>query len=68
MSNKISQARFSKISLIRDAERTIGFKRFKVNFFSSDEEIDNVLQFIETATSQLNESFLPQIEKLLTNG
>ena len=42
-----------KLKLIREAENVVGFKKFKVSKKSTKEELDNVLGFIFTASTEL---------------
>jgi len=54
-----------KIKLIRRLEEVVGYTRFKVSNKSSDEDIDNVLNFVLSSIDELTDNFKPQIEKLL---
>lgn len=56
-----------KLALIREAEASIGFARFKVNSKSSEEELDEVLGFIRSISVDLQEHILPKIEKFYSD-
>lgn len=53
-----------KLKLIREAENSVGFARFKVNTKSSEEDLDEVLTFIRTAKTELDEYICPKMDEL----
>lgn len=54
-----------ELKLIREIEKTIAFKKFHVSKRSSKDELIEVLQFIATASNELQETFMPQINEFL---
>lgn len=54
-----------KLKLIREIENTIGFKKFRVSQKSAEGELYDVLEFIRFASIELEETFVPKIEKIL---
>lgn len=64
---KVFNSKKQKIKLIREIEKSIGLKRFKVNIESSEEDIDNVFGYICNAAVTLKD-FESKIELLLNEN
>jgi hypothetical protein len=60
------QLKKDAITLIRNAEKTIGFVKFKVGVKSKMTEIVDVLQFITNCEDELATNINPKINELLT--
>lgn len=54
-----------KLKLIRKCESVVGFSKFKVSKKSSDEELNEVLEFIHVAIDDASENLIPQIRKII---
>ena len=52
------------VETIRDIQKSYGFKSFRINKKSSPEEIKNVLGFLLTMITELNEHSKPKLDIL----
>lgn len=57
--------RNNKIKLLREIEDVCGYSRFKINKKTTDEEIDNALNYIRIAWQEYKDNFKTRVEEAL---
>lgn len=57
--------RVEKIKLLREIENVCGYSRFKINKLTTDEEIDNALNYIRGSWQEYKDNFKRRVEEAL---
>ena len=56
-----------KLKLIKRIQKEFGFNSFRVFKYSPQEEIDNVLSYLQSMIVDLEENYLPKIDEILND-